>query len=47
MKNCKFAPGRVRVKRGSVVAFYNDDVIEPTITGDIAGGTDTGRMRGA
>jgi plastocyanin len=34
------------VKAGSFVTFYNDDLTDHTITEDVAGGGDTGRMRG-
>lgn len=46
IKNYRFVPGSLRVKAGSVVTFYNDDVIEHTITDDFEGGADTGRLRG-
>jgi plastocyanin len=46
IKNYKYVPGTLRVKAGSFVTFYNDDVTDHTITDDVAGGGDTGRMRG-
>lgn len=46
MKNYKFVPGELRVKANNTVTFYNDDVVEHTITDDAPGGGDTGRMRG-
>jgi plastocyanin len=45
MKNYTYVPGNVTVKAGSVVTFYNDDVIEHSIVDDVAGGGDSGNIR--
>jgi plastocyanin len=42
--NYKFVPGVVRVKAGQSVTFYNQDFVEHTITDDVAGQGDSGRM---
>jgi plastocyanin len=46
MKNYKYIPATLRVRSGAFVTFYNDDVTDHTITDDVAGGGDSGRMRG-
>ncbi|MGH9719377.1 MAG: cupredoxin domain-containing protein, partial [Bryobacteraceae bacterium] len=46
IQNYKFIPGELRVKAGRTITFYNDDIVEHTITDDVAGGGDTGRLRG-
>ncbi|MBL8233272.1 MAG: cytochrome P460 family protein [Bryobacterales bacterium] len=45
IQNYRFIPGELRVKAGSVVTFYNDDVTEHTITDIAPNGGDTGRIR--
>jgi len=46
MKNYKFVPGVLTVASGSFVTFYNDDVVEHTITDDTPGLWGSDRLRG-
>lgn len=45
IQNYRFIPGELRVKAGSFVTFYNDDVTEHTVTDVNPGGGDTGRVK--
>lgn len=44
--NYRFIPRELRVRAGSFVTFHNNDEIEHTISDDVAGGGNSGRMRG-
>ncbi len=44
-KDYKFVPGELRVKSGTVVTFYNDDLVEHTVTDVTPGMGDSGPLR--
>ena len=45
IKDYKFVPGELRVKAGSVVTFYNDDLVEHTVTDVTPNMGDSGALR--